>query len=79
MNFTIPIAERIITARVVKIAIPPPSATVLSENLSLAGLDTKPVCKACFRERKVNTSDNANEPASNAIDINNSEFILITP
>lgn len=68
-----------IIARVAKIAIPPPSATILSENLSLAGFETNPVRKAHFLAKKVSTSDKVNEPASNTSDINNNELILTTP
>ena len=68
-----------IIASVEKIANPPPRATILSENLSLAGLDTNPVRKACFREKKVRTSDKPNEPANKITDNNNNELILITP
>lgn len=43
-------------------AIPPPSGTVLAENLSTAGFDTKPVRSANNLTKCPSIIDNKNEP-----------------
>ena len=53
---------KIIIARQEKMAIPPPSGTVLAENLSAAGFDTKPVRSANNLIKCPSIIDNKNEP-----------------
>ena len=65
--FTNATEAKIIIARQEKIAIPPPSGTVLAENLSIAGFDTKPVRSANDLTKCPSMIDNKNEPITKTI------------
>ena len=64
---TIATEARIIIARQEKIAIPPPSGTVLAENLSSAGFETNPVRSANNLVKCPSIIDNKNEPITETI------------
>ena len=59
---TIAAEAKIIIARQEKMAMPPPSGTVLAENLSTAGFDTKPVRSANNLIKYPSIIDSKNEP-----------------
>jgi hypothetical protein len=63
-NFSTIVAGMINATSVTKIAIPPPSGTVLSANLSLAGCEKKPVRCAKVFTTPVRANDKTIEPAN---------------
>ena len=58
------VAGKIKAIKVIRIAIPPPSGTVLSANLSLTGCETKPALRAKTFTTPVRIEDKKNEPAN---------------
>ena len=62
-NFTIAIELRMTIKIVATIAMPPPSGTVLSPNLSFIGFETNPKRNARTLIRPVKNNDTKNEPA----------------
>ena len=78
-NFITIVAGTINNINVIKIAIPPPSGTVLSANLSLTGSEIKPVLRAKTFTRPVRINDKKKEPANNSIANVVSVVILTAP
>jgi hypothetical protein len=66
-NFIARAPAIIMVVMAAKIAMPPPRGTVLAENRSLTGRDTKPNCPASFFVRAVRNSDREKEPTRRAI------------
>ena len=65
--FIAAVATRMKTNSVANIAIPPPSGTVLSANLSLTGWERKPARRAKIFITPVRISDRMKEPANRII------------
>ena len=61
-NLTIAMAARIVTAKVAKMAIPPPRGTAVWWYLSSEGCARKPVRRASFLTMAVKRAERTNEP-----------------